>query len=213
VQTVLSHCSHVDGTTAPAGHTVLTALTDAVCVLRLHCLLHAARQPSPAGAQPSISGGTAALPAASGADNGLPPRQPRPQCLWSVASSASVHLRSCSLAEAELTIQSADDAGSVAHAHHGDSSPVPGLLQLRVRWRSGGPSDAGSRLPRCQLQSEPPVLPAYLRSLEAMADGGSEVCPAGRPAPRPVSQHDSLACGCGSCCVWQSNGEAEGKLR
>ena len=157
---------------------MLTALEDAVCVLRFHCFLQAARQTSPAGAQPSLSAHTAAPTAAIGAANGVPSKQTTPERLWSVPGTASILLQRCSLTGAELTIRSVDDAGSAAHARHSDAAVVPDQLRLTVRWRSSSMSEGSSRLPRCELCSEQPLMSVYLRSLEAMADAGSEVCPA-----------------------------------
>jgi len=142
-------------------------------VIRLHCFLLAAKQPTTAGDQRS-SGVDDPAPAGHAASlaNGVTAAAPCVRTLWRVPGTASVDLRSCSLNTAELTVQPEKEATAAEDAKHGAAVP-PAPLLLSVRWRRGAPRSDGA-LARCQLRSKLPLLAAYVRSLEDMAEGGSE---------------------------------------
>ena len=106
---------------------------------------------------------------------------PDGRALWRVLGSASVILQSCSLSSADLRVQPAREHAAAAAGKQGATAP-PAPLLLSVRWRRGAHGSDGA-FPRCELHSEPPLLPAYVRSLEAMADGGSEASLAFMPCP------------------------------
>ena len=166
-----------------AGDSVLTALSDAVSVMRLHSFLLAAKQPTAAGHEPSSSS-DAPAPAGHAVSlaNGVSAASPRVSRLWCVHGTASVDLRSCCLDSAKLAVQPEREAAAAENAQHGAVGP-PGPLLLSVQWQSGGHQADGAPS-RCQLRSEPPLPAAYVRSLEAMADAGSEV----RARPRHASR-------------------------